>query len=99
MEVDRKKFPHEAEGGKAYYSDLKVMRSAAGYYIGTSAWDVEGGYEEPNSRESDYFGTHAEAENALKKEGFIVRDCVENNIAYASGELPAKLPGLPFLPK
>lgn len=38
---------------------FEVCSSAAGYYIGT--WCCEG----PNSRESDYYRTHEEAQAAL----------------------------------
>ena len=50
---------------------LTVMRSAAGYYLGTG--DEEG----PVSRESlEYWGTEAEAETALASngEGWTQRD-------------------------
>lgn len=47
------------------YSDLKVMRSAAGWYIGTEFHHKEG-YIEPGSRESEYFSTEEKAEKALK---------------------------------
>ena len=53
------------------YSDLKVMHSAAGYYIGTSFTHTSGEYEgliEPGSRESEYFATEAEAQRALATE-------------------------------
>jgi hypothetical protein len=43
---------------------LKVCRSAAGYYVGT--WCKCG----PNSRESGYYRTPGEAEEALKTGNF-----------------------------
>ena len=48
-------------------SELKVMKSAAGFYLGTTK-DVE---EFPYSRETGYFPTQEEAEKAFKswKEG------------------------------
>lgn len=46
----------------ANYSPLKVMKSAAGYYVGTSHTDPTYGFEEPGSRDSGYFGTSAEAQ-------------------------------------
>ncbi|UVN14238.1 hypothetical protein FBPa48_0029 [Pseudomonas phage vB_PaeP_FBPa48] len=53
------------------YSDLKVLESGAGYYIGTlytnSEQDEFPGLVEPGSRDSDYFQTRAEAEFFLKK--------------------------------
>lgn len=51
---------------KTGYSDLKVMQSAAGYYIGTTYTDPKDGFTEPGSRDSDYFRTHEEAEKYLK---------------------------------
>ena len=84
-DVDRKKFLHERED--YFYTDLKVMKSPAGYYLGRTCWDKKDGYEEPLSRESDYFDTKEEAERALKA-GFAVRDCAENEYAYGAGALP-----------
>jgi hypothetical protein len=43
----------------------KVMRSAAGFYIGYGYFDPEWGFEEPYSRESGYFRTHEDAQKAL----------------------------------
>lgn len=78
--------------GTLLISPLKVLRSAAGYYIGRLCIETDEenncfmfGHEEPYSRESDYFRTFSDAENALTKDGFIVRDCVENNLSYALG--------------
>lgn len=48
------------------YSDLKVMNTGAGYYIGTSYTDPEGGgFTEPGSRDTGYFKTREEAEEHL----------------------------------
>jgi len=47
---------------KSRFSDLGVLRSAAGYYIGTTFCDASGD-ELPGSRDSTYFGTK---ESALK---------------------------------
>jgi len=44
-------------------SEFKIMRSAAGWYVGTTY--NEDGYEVPNSRETGYFGSEAEAAQAL----------------------------------
>ncbi len=63
--------------GDGLASHPKVCYSAAGYYVGRMAWDLKDGYEEPGGRESGYFRTHADAEDALK-EGFALRDAVEN---------------------
>lgn len=62
-------------------TDLKVLHSNAGYYIGRT----DNG--DPYSRESGYYRSYEEAEKELKN-GFEVRDCVENNFAYDSGNLP-----------
>lgn len=64
------------------HSELQVLHSNAGYYIGRN--DAEG---LPLSRESGYFPTYRNAEDALIK-GFQIRDCVENNYAYDKGTLP-----------
>jgi hypothetical protein len=71
-------------------SEMQVMRSAAGYYLGRAAWDEEHGFAEPGSRESGYFATRAEAERELKSwnVGLEQRDCIENEWAYEAGELP-----------
>ncbi|MDD2731405.1 MAG: hypothetical protein PHW33_04770 [Candidatus Portnoybacteria bacterium] len=50
---------------KEKYSELMVLQSAAGYYVGTM-YTNEDGYEEPGSRDSDYFRTRNEAEIFLK---------------------------------
>ena len=47
-------------------TELKVMCSAAGWYIGTGYIEEEG-YEVPNSRESGYFATRKEAEEELAR--------------------------------
>ncbi|TXG80204.1 MAG: hypothetical protein E6R13_08575 [Spirochaetes bacterium] len=45
-------------------SELKVMKSAAGFYIGRSIMEM--GFPLPYSRESqEYFPTEEEAQNAL----------------------------------
>ena len=46
-------------------SPLKVMRSNAGWYIGTSFFD--GTMHMPNSRDSGYFATREETEEVLKE--------------------------------
>lgn len=60
-------FPSE-EGS---YSDIKVMKSAAGYYIGTEFLHGDAsdfcGMVEPGSRESvEYFDTYESAADALR---------------------------------
>lgn len=57
---------------------LKVMKSAAGYYLGHACYVEEDGgfkYEVPYSRESGYFRTKEEAQQAL--ELFIGNDANE----------------------
>lgn len=50
---------------KGNYSELQVLRSPAGYYVGT-LYNAPEGYQEPGSRDSDYFPTRADAEAYLK---------------------------------
>lgn len=52
------------------YSDLMVLKSQAGYYVGTLYQHPEG-FEEPGSRDSGYFSTEEEAVRMLDymKEG------------------------------
>ena len=45
------------------YSELKVLQSAAGYYVGTVYTHIDS-FEEPGSRDSDYFGTEDAAKNS-----------------------------------
>lgn len=46
------------------YTDLQLMRSPAGWYIGTKFRNNEG-FVEPGSRESEYFTTEEEAQHAF----------------------------------
>ncbi|HZH59642.1 MAG TPA: ArdC family protein [Metabacillus sp.] len=46
-------------------SDLKVMKSRAGFYVGRTI--TEGDHEMPYSRESEYFKTEKEAQKALNE--------------------------------
>ncbi len=58
------------------YSDLCVLRSAAGYYIGTEFFHTSGeftGLIEPGSRESEYFPTREAAQHALDNESWHQR--------------------------
>ena len=82
-EADQTRFPHKA--GDICYSDLKVLNSMAGFYIGRTCWDPDPGFEEPGSRESEYFRTHGEAERALESGECVARDCAENEFAYSRG--------------
>ena len=55
-------YPNDLEVGT--YSDLQVMKSAAGYYVGTFYMDSLDSGETflcPGSRDSQYFRTHEEA--------------------------------------
>lgn len=53
------------EGEKGNYTELQVLQSGAGFYVGTLYNNPEG-YQEPGSRDSDYFRTREEAELELK---------------------------------
>lgn len=48
------------------YSELQVLESGAGYYIGTLYRNPEG-YTGPSSRDSDDFPTQEEAEKFLEQ--------------------------------
>lgn len=48
------------------YSELKIMHSNAGYYIGTTYTDPADGFVEPGSRDSNYFKTREDAETFFK---------------------------------
>lgn len=47
------------------YTELQVLKSGAGYYIGTMHTDPEHGFIEPGSRDSGYFVTREKAQDAL----------------------------------
>lgn len=54
---------------KSGYTDLMVCQSAAGYYIGTLWNEYENEkliWQEPGSRDSDYFATEEQAKSFLK---------------------------------
>jgi len=70
------------------YSDLKVMRSGAGYYIGRSYREKGSDWDEPGSRESGYYPSESAARKDLLSGDFEVRDATENNSAYEHGDLP-----------
>jgi hypothetical protein len=56
------------------YSELQVLKSAAGYYIGRLFTDEEG-FTQPGSRESaEYYGSAMNAEHALINYTFTKRD-------------------------
>lgn len=54
-----------SEENKGRYSDIQVLKSNAGFYLGTVFVD-EDGFKEPGSRDSDYYTTKEEAEAALR---------------------------------
>jgi len=54
------------ESDKSNYTPLKVLRSAAGFYVGTEYKDPKTGFVEPGSRDSGYFRTAALAEAELR---------------------------------
>lgn len=51
---------------KLNYSDLQVMKSAAGYYVGTTYKDPITGFNEPGSRDSEYFPKQPDAWERLQ---------------------------------
>lgn len=57
---------------KKGYSELKVLQSPAGFYIGTIYTD-EDGFQEPGSRDSEYFPTKRAAEIALEQNDWCQR--------------------------
>ena len=89
-DYDTKLYPHIIHGDPV--SDLMVMQSAAGHYIGREYFDLELGFPAPFSRESGYYRTREEAQVALQAGHWEVRDCIENNAAYKNGTLP--MPGV-----
>ena len=50
----------------ATISWLQVLKSQAGWYIGRTSYDPELNMDVPYNRESDYFKTQSQAEQALK---------------------------------
>lgn len=68
------------------YGSLEVLHSAAGYYIGRLCKvEDEVGPVESGTRESGYFATEKEAQEALKTGDWEVRYCMENEFAYSNG--------------
>lgn len=61
------------------YSELQVLESSAGFYIGR--YYNGDGYSVPGNRESKYFPTKEVADNKLKN-GFEIRNCMESDIFY-----------------
>jgi len=54
------------------YTDLMVLRSAAGFYIGT-AYNNPDGYQEPGTRDSGYYATEEQALADLNSESWLQR--------------------------
>ncbi len=68
------KLAQQHPSGCGEYSELKVLRSGAGYYIGTEHHH-ELGFTEPGSRESEeYYASEKEAQDALDNESWTQRD-------------------------
>ncbi len=67
--VEKAAFVQPEEKGR--YSELMVLQSSAGFYIGTlyRHYDANGNptWTEPGSRDSAYFGTEATARTALEQ--------------------------------
>jgi hypothetical protein len=85
-EETEERFPNRARDGTRY-SDLKPLRSAAGWYVGRDCWNDEFAFVEPYSRESGYFATEEETARAMLG-GFEIRQCVENEAGMERGDLP-----------
>ncbi len=62
------------------YGPLQICHSNAGYYIGRIFHNSEG-WDEPGSRESDYYQTSALAQDAFDNNSFS-RDAPEVNYMY-----------------
>lgn len=75
--------------GEGSYSELKVMKSGAGYYIGRTFKNPDG-YDEPGTRESAYFMSE-EAANEAFENGFSWRASPENFALYEKNPGPALL--------
>jgi len=52
---------------KRYYTEMKVLKSNAGYYVGTLFMNPHVGFKEPGSRDSCYFNTKEEADELLEQ--------------------------------
>lgn len=66
-------------GNYTGYSELQVLRSATGFYIGTTYTDSENGWTEPGSRDSDYFDSKEQAMMALAKLEQMYSESTEAN--------------------
>lgn len=77
-----KKYPYLTKDKKTRFSKLMVCESAAGFYIGRMAWEVEDEFEEPGSRETEYFMEKAQAVRILAMGSCIWRNADENLHLY-----------------
>lgn len=50
-----------------YYSELQVLKSNTGFYVGTIYTDPSTGITEPGTRDSDYFSAERRARAELDK--------------------------------
>lgn len=66
-----------------FYGPIQVCKSNAGWYLGRIFYSNEG-YNEPGSRESNYFASKELAESALQSKDFAYRDAPENIFLYES---------------
>lgn len=57
---------HRALMRTDHYSEQMVLRSAAGWYIGSMFWDAEYLFWCPGSRDSGYFASELEAHRVLE---------------------------------
>lgn len=57
---------------KDRYTELQVLKSPAGYYVGTLYWDAEYETWDRGSRDSGYFATEDEAARYLAMVSSIV---------------------------
>ena len=63
-------------------SELKVLRSPAGYYIGRQYWDEEFEMWAPGTRECPHYFASEELAQEAFNTGFPIRDCIENQSLY-----------------
>lgn len=79
--ADSSNYSFSQEHG-VYVSELKVMQSAAGFYVGRDCYERgEPEWKIPFSRESDYFATREQAHNCLQ----ITK--LENSLGFTANSL------------
>lgn len=64
------------------YTELMVLRSGGGWYVGT-LYNNPGGYQEPGSRDSDYFTSDKDAQGYL--------DAINQNPSVAAAGLMTRM--------